>query len=367
MMAADVFLAEDAAEPVRNPLSQPPRVDEDQSAAVRVDQLDNQITDLGPLLVRADGREFRRRNDDFQVEGPRVSNVDNPAQPLPGARSEGTDSREEIGNSLDRLLRCRQADPLQWFPDVFFQPLQRQRQMRAAFVSDERVNFVDDHRVDSLQRLAASFGREQQVQGLGRRDQDVRRFPDEGRSLRGRCVSGAESDSKLRDGDSGELFCSEGVQLFEGNRKVAVHVIRKSPQWRDVDNPHSLLCKLPFNGLFQKPIDDREEGGQCFSAAGGSGDERVLAGGDVRPPERLWLGRSLKPVEKPAFDQRMKTEKRHEKRVQSLQARLRLTKSTNKKPESDHRNRFRQAEPDLLPRTFPMSRLQSRSAANRFR
>ena len=79
---------------------------------------------------------------------------------LEGRGDGATHSRQKIRDTLDRLLRCRQADSLQRAADVVLQPLQRQGQVRAAFVSHQGVNFVDDHRVDCLQRLAASFGGE---------------------------------------------------------------------------------------------------------------------------------------------------------------------------------------------------------------
>ena len=56
-----------------------------------------------------------------------------------------------------------------------FEPLERQRQVRAALGRHERVDLVDDDRVDGAQRLAR-VRREQQVERLRRRDQDVGRL-----------------------------------------------------------------------------------------------------------------------------------------------------------------------------------------------
>ncbi len=56
-----------------------------------------------------------------------------------------------------------------------FEPFERQRQVRAALVVGHGVDFVDDDRFDVAQNLRGSSGREQDVERLGRRDQDVRR------------------------------------------------------------------------------------------------------------------------------------------------------------------------------------------------
>ena len=78
------------------------------------------------------------------------------------------------------------------------EPLERQRQVRAALAGHERVNLVDDDRVD-VHEPFARVRRQQQEQRLGRRDQDVggsRR--NRARSDGGR-VAGADGDLRDRD------------------------------------------------------------------------------------------------------------------------------------------------------------------------
>ena len=55
---------------------------------------------------------------------------------------------------------------------VLYRALERQREVRAALGRDERVDLVDDHRLDRAQPLAGIRG-EHQIQRLGRGDQDV--------------------------------------------------------------------------------------------------------------------------------------------------------------------------------------------------
>jgi len=66
----------------------------------------------------------------------------------------------------------RQSDALQRTARQRFQPFQRQRQVRASLGRRQRVNLVDDHRGDAGERVTCP-GRQHQVQGFRRRDQDV--------------------------------------------------------------------------------------------------------------------------------------------------------------------------------------------------
>ena len=56
------------------------------------------------------------------------------------------------------------------------QPLQRQRQVRAAARLNYGMDLVDDDRAHGPEHLPASFGRQKQVERLGRGHQDVRRL-----------------------------------------------------------------------------------------------------------------------------------------------------------------------------------------------
>ena len=71
------------------------------------------------------------------------------------------------------------------------EPFERQREVRAAFGRDERMDLVDDHGVDRAQRLPRVRG-EQQVERLGRRDQDVGRLTLEPRALARRACRPSE-------------------------------------------------------------------------------------------------------------------------------------------------------------------------------
>ena len=64
---------------------------------------------------------------------------------MAGSRTIG--AGEEVGDVLDRLLRCRQADAGGAIRQQV-EPLERKREVRAALVVGDGVDFVDDDRLD---------------------------------------------------------------------------------------------------------------------------------------------------------------------------------------------------------------------------
>ena len=74
-----------------------------------------------------------------------------------------------------------------------FQSLERQNQMRPTLGWHQRMNLVEDHRIDTSQNLPGVRG-QQQIKRLGGRHQDVGRVPEKARSLRRRRVAGANRD-----------------------------------------------------------------------------------------------------------------------------------------------------------------------------
>ena len=69
--------------------------------------------------------------------------------------------------------------------------------MRAALGAGDGVDLVDDHRAHGAEHSAAAHGREQDVQRLGRRDEDVRRLAQHPRARRRGSVAGAHGDADL--------------------------------------------------------------------------------------------------------------------------------------------------------------------------
>ena len=76
-MDADRVFPQNLREGMGDPFRQPPRVDEDQRAAVRGDQLGQTGVELGPLLVHADRPQFAGRDLHVEIELPLVADVHN--------------------------------------------------------------------------------------------------------------------------------------------------------------------------------------------------------------------------------------------------------------------------------------------------
>ncbi len=167
VVAGDRVLAQDLRELRGDPLGHLPRVHENERRAVLADQVRHPGVDLLPLLVRADGGERRGRDLDRQVERAEAARVHE--------RALAPRAGQEAADLVERLLRRREPDPLDLAAAERLEPLEREGEVAAALVAHERVDLVHDHRAHVGQLGAAARAREQEVERLGRRDQDVRR------------------------------------------------------------------------------------------------------------------------------------------------------------------------------------------------
>ena len=183
-MRGNRILAEAVAEVPREPLRHSPRVHEDQRRSMAIYQCGEAVVVLLPDFVRHHGVERRARDLDAEVHLPTVADVHDRA-------AGGITSGQVLRDFLDGRLCGGQPDPLKRVLDHRRKPLEREREVGAPPRADDGVDLVDDHRPHRAQHLAAALRREEQVQRLRRRHQDVRRRPQHGGSLRGRRVAGA--------------------------------------------------------------------------------------------------------------------------------------------------------------------------------
>ena len=102
-------------------------------------------------------------------------------------------------------------------PAQALETLQAQREVGAALGPGDGVDLVHDDLLDVPQDLARLAG-QQQVEALGRGDEDVRRVADEVSALVGRGVAGA-----ARDRDARRLLprrCAASVMPASGARRL---------------------------------------------------------------------------------------------------------------------------------------------------
>ena len=278
MRAGDLFLGE-LVEPQCEPLGKAAVVDEDDRRAVRADELDDRGIDRRPDRVRAAlrtdvrllavGRRRMRqrarrrqlahvleRDDDLQVELLRNTGVD---------ELDRTSTRNEAADLLERALRRREADALERpVAEQLLQPLDREREVRAALRPGDGVHLVEDERVDGAEQLTR-LRRQQEEERLRSRDQDVGRVAQHRRALLLRRVAGADGDAELR------------LEPGERTAQVPLDVVVQRLQRRDVEHAQSGA------GRRRQPVDRVEEGGERLAGAGRRLDQRVRAGGDHGP------------------------------------------------------------------------------------
>ena len=127
----------------------------------------------------------------------------------------------------ERALCGREADPLERLLRDALEPLEREREVRAALRPGERVDLVEDHRLDRLQQVAAAR-REQEVERLGRRDQDVGRGAQHPLAVALRRVAGPHAHRELR------------ADPHEGAAEVPLDVVVERLERRDVQEPHAV-------------------------------------------------------------------------------------------------------------------------------
>ncbi|GAB3872476.1 hypothetical protein GCM10027610_137970 [Dactylosporangium cerinum] len=277
-------------DPGAEPLGAAPRVGEHDGGAVALDQVEHALLHGGPdgglprcavVVLRrvglAEGRHVLDGHLDLDLDG------------LGAGRLHDLDGRgpaEEPGGLVDRADGRGQPDPLRRPLQQGVEPLQGEREVRAALGRADRVDLVDDHRLDAAQGLPGLRG-EQQEQGLGRGDQDVGRGLGEGPPLVGRGVAGAHGDP-----DVGRHLPEPGGGLPDAGERcpeIALDVDRQGLQWADIEHPAALrgLHVGPGGELVERP----EERRQGLAGAGRRDHEGVPVGADRPPGAGLRRGR----------------------------------------------------------------------------
>ena len=155
------------------------------------------------------------------------------------------------------------------------EPLERQREVRAALGRHERVDLVDDDRVDRAQRLAR-VRRQQQIERLRRGDQDVGRLALEARALGCRRVAGADGDRRRRRSASPRAV-GDPRDAGERRAQVALDVDRERLERRDVEHAAALvLAAAPARTSADRGTrGTRSASCRCRSARGSASSRRA--------------------------------------------------------------------------------------------
>ena len=148
----------------------------------------------------------------------------------------------------------------------------------------------------TLRSASRACGRQQQVQRLRRRDEDVRRMLAEGAPLVGRRVAGAHADADVRRGRPCPWAAS--VMPASGARRL------RSTSWTsalsgDTYSTRSARERIGRRRLGHQAVEAPQERGERLAAPGRRADERVLAGRDGRPALGLGRRRRLERAAEP--------------------------------------------------------------------
>ena len=204
--------------------------------------------------------------------------------------------RQQAGHHLQWALGGRETDPLQPAPpgcDQLVEPLEGEGQMGPPLVPGQGVHLVDDHGVDPAQHRPGRRGRQQQVEGLGRGDQQVGGRAAHGGALGGRRVTRPDGHREIGGGVA--PACRLPGDTGQWYLQVLVDVGGQGPQGRDVDHPRAggrAGGRLPAWGRPIGGVDGHQEPREGLARAGGGGDQHVPALGDPGPGGPLGLGRA---------------------------------------------------------------------------
>ena len=277
-MRGDGGFAETVGELARDPFGHAPGVDEHQRRAVLRDELGQASVDFRPHLVRHHRLERRSWNFQAQIAPALMPRVDD--RDLCGRRAVRRGAGEKMGDGFDRVLRRREADPLQAVAAQSLEPFQRQSEMGAAFVRRDSVDFVDDHRPGVSQHRAPGLRTKQNVERFRRRHQDVRRAAAHPVALgRGR-VARSDPGANFDVGKTApaQLLADPSQRRFE----VAMDVVRQRLEGRDVDDLRRIRERR-LETLSHQVVDRRQKGRERLARSRRRGDEGVAAGLDRRP------------------------------------------------------------------------------------
>ena len=186
---------EPLAQQVGQALGHPPGVDEDEGGAVLAHVVGDAVDDLAELLGR--GHRRRARSRAARCDTSSAGRARSRRWPSTAGARPRSSSRAVC--SMGRWVADR---PMRWGrrPELeVLEPLEGEGQVRPPLVAGQGVDLVHDDRLHLAERRPAALGGDQEVEALGRRDQEGRRRLHHGGPGPGRGVPGAHGHGDGRD------------------------------------------------------------------------------------------------------------------------------------------------------------------------
>src|SRR5579875_3381710 len=165
------------------------------------------------------------------------------------------------------------------------------------------MNLIDDHGRHAAEEFPRSLRGQQNVERLGRGDQDVGRLAQHSPAIAHRRIAGSyrgANRSEARPVPAGALD-----QLAQRHFEALANVVAQRLERRDIDDPN-LVGELAARGTPDQIVEAKRKGGERLPGAGRGRDEDVAAGPDQRPAAELWLSRVTIASNEPLADERVK-------------------------------------------------------------
>ncbi len=173
------------------------------------------------------------------------------------------------------------------------------------------MDLVDDHGAHRPEHLAAPLRGEEEVERLGRGDQDVRRALEHRGPLRSRRVTGPDRGGDLDRIEPHGL--GHLADLAPGLGQVLVDVGAQRLERRDVHHPN-LVRQPALEPLAEQLVEGTQEGSQRLARARGCRDQGVPLLANSLPTPGLGGGRLTEPVGEPSGDGGVEVAQGHAKK-----------------------------------------------------
>ena len=175
--------------------------------------------------------------------------------------------------------------------------------MCAPLVVDQRMNLIDDEGIRRLQQMPAALCRQQDKQGLGSRDKNMRRPLDHLLPLGHRRISGSDGNADGRHQQT--FFPSEFRDLVKRTFQILLDVVAQCLQRRNVHDLGFVL-KRTVQSRSYEPVKTGQKGRQRFARSSRCRDQNIAAGDDLVPGQILSFGGTRKRMLKPFLNDGMK-------------------------------------------------------------
>ncbi len=175
-----------------------------------------------------------------------------------------------MADQFDRLLRGRKADSGERLRGERFEAFERKREMRAALVVGDGVDFVHDHGANGAQQFPALSRREQNVERFRRGDQNVRRALLHREAVVDERVAGAHGGANF--GHQEAALVGQLENFSQRDVQILLNVVAQRFQRRNVQD-FGLIEQVAGERFAHQHVNAGEKCGERLAGTGGRADQ----------------------------------------------------------------------------------------------